>query len=224
MSQVPYPQYPNPYAQQGYPPPPPPPPPGQYPQAGMYAMQPARTSGAAVTSLVCGLLLCIPFVTGLLAVVTGLVGMKTGRQPGRTGAGLATFGLLLGVLNLVGWGAATPKMIAVGKQAYGQVVAQNEVARQFIKDLSAGDVSAAAAKCHTTMPRESLEKAVETVKPWGAFQEASVASVNVQNSTDAGESWLVQGTAKYATGDRKFKVEFGKENGKWVIVEYNLKP
>jgi hypothetical protein len=222
MSQVPYPQYPNQYPPQGYPPPPPPP--GQYPQAGMYAMQPARTSGAAVTSLVCGLLLCIPFVTGLLAVVTGLVGMKIGRQPGRTGAGLATFGLLLGVLNLVGWGAATPKMIAVGKQAYGQVVAQNEVAKQFLKDLSAGDVSAAAAKCHTTMPRESIEKAVETVKPWGAFQDASVASVNVQNSTDAGESWLVQGTAKYATGDRKFKVEFGKENGKWVIVEYNLKP
>jgi hypothetical protein len=191
----------------------------------MYALQPPRRSGAAVASLVCGLLLCIPFVTGLLAMITGLVGLKTARQPGRTGAGLATFGLLLGVLNLVAWGAATPKMISAGKQAYGQVTAQNEVARQFMRDLSTGDVNAAAAKCHTTMPRESLEKAVETVKPWGAFQDASVASMNVQNSTDAGESWLIQGTAKYVTaGDRKFKVEFGKENGKWVIVEYNLKP
>lgn len=209
----------------GYPPPPPPIPAGHYPApAGAYGIQPARRSGAAVASLVFGLLLCVPFVTGLLAIVTGLVGLGATRAGGRTGRGLATVGLILGVLNLVTWGAATPKMIALGKSAYTQVTAQNDIARQFFRDLSAGDVAAAAGKCHSTMPREALEQGAQTLQSWGALQDVTVSSVNVQSSTSTGDSWLIQGTAKYASGDRNFKVEFGKENGKWVIVEYNLKP
>lgn len=61
-------------------------------------------SPAAVLSLVCGILLCLGPITGLTAIIAGVVARgQAQRKPGVVGgAGMATAGILLGVLNLVG--------------------------------------------------------------------------------------------------------------------------
>src|SRR4051812_37002466 len=74
------------------------------PGAGAYA-QPPRTSLAAVMSLVCGILGCIPLITSILAVLLGIVGIVVTRDPRRTGRGLAIAGLILGLIGVVGWTA-----------------------------------------------------------------------------------------------------------------------
>jgi hypothetical protein len=63
---------------------------------------PSRVSGLAVTSLVFGLLCCIP-VVGIFAMILGGAGMVAiSRSDGRlSGRGLATAGLVLGLLGTI---------------------------------------------------------------------------------------------------------------------------
>src|SRR5437016_2678535 len=77
MSQVPPPGYPP----QGYPPQGPPP--GYPPQSGGYSVapEPKRSNGWAISSLICGILGCIPLITGILAVLLGAVGLAKTKNP-----------------------------------------------------------------------------------------------------------------------------------------------
>src|SRR3954447_18185664 len=107
MSQYPPSQYPPqqyPPGQGPVPPMQPPGPPygGQGGYPGGMPMAP-KTSGAAIASLVCGILGCIPFITSLLAVILGIVGIKQTSNPQLTGRPLPIIGLLLGLLGIAGW-------------------------------------------------------------------------------------------------------------------------
>lgn len=189
------------------------------------SMPPAarRGNGAAIAALVCGLLLCIPFLTGLLGVIFGAVGLKNAREPGRGGRGLALAGLILGLVNLIGWAASTPATIRWISTLSQQVTAQNDTAKAFIKDLASADVVSAKKKCHSTMKSADLLKSVVVVKTWGAYQDATVSGFNAHRGT-GGDRWIVEGTAKFAKGDHPFKIQFGLEGGEWKIVEYDIKP
>lgn len=114
----------------GGPPPPPPAPPGGMPGA---AAQPAaagaptsESNGAAVTSLIFGILsyLCLGPIGAIVAIITGVIGRKKQYQ-----RGMATTGLWLGIINLVlgvvltiifsvaavagvGWFAANTKVVS----------------------------------------------------------------------------------------------------------------
>ncbi|MGW6914417.1 DUF1707 and DUF4190 domain-containing protein [Kitasatospora sp. NPDC054939] len=62
------------------------------------------TNGAAVTSLVLGLLTVTTMgMTGLPAVITGHIAKSQLRTRHESGDGMATTGLVLGYLSLVGW-------------------------------------------------------------------------------------------------------------------------
>ena len=74
------------------------------PSAHYSSHPPGRTSAAAVTSLVLGILGCVPFVTGLLAVILGIVGIRKTRQSNIGGRGMAIAGLVLALVSLAGWG------------------------------------------------------------------------------------------------------------------------
>ncbi|GAA1769743.1 hypothetical protein GCM10009795_014860 [Nocardioides hankookensis] len=86
----------------------PPPPPPQYgaPQPA-YGGVPPKRSGMAVASLVLGILAVLPcfwgcFIFGILGVVFGVLGKKDIResQGGKTGEGLARWGLILGIVGI----------------------------------------------------------------------------------------------------------------------------
>jgi prepilin-type processing-associated H-X9-DG protein len=79
-----------------------------------------RTSTWSIVSLVCGCLLCIPFVTGILAGVFGFLGLRQTRQPDYSGKGLAIAGLILGILNVLGWTAYFILIVAVMVPALGK--------------------------------------------------------------------------------------------------------
>jgi hypothetical protein len=130
-------------------------PPGNYPPnmqppygGGMYQppMQP-RTSGAAITSLIMGILLCIPAITGLGAILFGIIGLGSTRKPGVRGKGLAITGLILGLLNLVGWGVFGGIM-GVAWKATGP---DRATAVSFVQDLCTGNVVAAQGLCDPTV-------------------------------------------------------------------------
>jgi len=63
------------------------------------------TSGKATASLVLGIvsLFCLGVITGILAVVFGVIAQnEIRRNPSLTGSGLATAGIIIGIIGFVG--------------------------------------------------------------------------------------------------------------------------
>jgi hypothetical protein len=52
--------------------------------SNLYEQPRPRTSGTAIASLVLGIFGCIPFVTGIAAVVLGIIGIRVTRSPALT--------------------------------------------------------------------------------------------------------------------------------------------
>jgi predicted Zn finger-like uncharacterized protein/prepilin-type processing-associated H-X9-DG protein len=64
-----------------------------------------KSNPLAIASLICGCLLCVPFVPGIGSIVCGAIGMRKTRDPAVTGKGMAIAGLVLGIINVLAWGA-----------------------------------------------------------------------------------------------------------------------
>lgn len=75
------------------------------PKTGLPKGEKPPASPAAVLALVCGILLCLGPLTGPAAIIAGLVARaQAQRKPDAVGGrGMATVGIVLGVLNLLLW-------------------------------------------------------------------------------------------------------------------------
>jgi Domain of unknown function (DUF4190) len=73
------------------------------PKTGLPRGEKLPASTAAVTAMVCGILLCLGPLTGVSAVVAGIIGRRAARERPHEvgGAGLALTGIMLGLLNLL---------------------------------------------------------------------------------------------------------------------------
>jgi len=79
------------------------------PMAGGYAPATGKTNSLAIVSLVCGIgsffAHVIPgfggFTVALIAVVTGYMARKQIRETGEQGMGMATAGMVIGIVHLV---------------------------------------------------------------------------------------------------------------------------
>lgn len=186
----------------------PPPPPGQMPpnygapQPG-YGVPATRTSGAAIASLICGILGCIPVITSLLAIILGFVGISATGKPGVSGRGLAIGGLILGIVGLLGWGIGGYGMYwGVGKL---QQLAGDGV-KQFLQPIIEGDLSKAMTE--TSMNQAEVAALREKIAEWGTLSNVkmSLNGMNAQNVN--GQSHIVmRGTATFSkAGDKQFRV------------------
>lgn len=187
MTQMP-PQQPFPQGPYGQPP-------GQ--PAGAYSMPPQRQmSAAAVVSLVCGILGCLPFITGLIAVICGIVGIKTTSNPRYSGKGLAIAGLILGLISLAFWGLMGGSIFAAF--SYTRPVRQG--ANQFARDLSAGNISAAQAMCSSSVTQEELKTAADALKPLGALKDTTMP-VSVRSNMNGVKTADAAGAATFSGGE-----------------------
>ncbi len=146
------------------------------------AFAPAKTSGAAVASLVLGILGCVPAIAGLLAVILGIVGLRSTGRPGVRGRGLAVAGLILGGLSLLGWSAAG----VGGGYLWVSTAPDRAAARQFARSLAAGDEAKATALCQPGLAPGTLRPTLDYLKPDGVLQDTTVTGVNLNASTGTG--------------------------------------
>ena len=59
---------------------------------------PSEKKGLAIASLICGLLICIPLLSGLAALILGILALT---RKGQGGKGMAIAGIVLGVLGII---------------------------------------------------------------------------------------------------------------------------
>ena len=129
------------------PPLPPPPPPGgrrhHRPTAPPPVGRPAaQTTKLPVWSFIFGLasfIQCLPLIGGIVAIVTGVMGRKRAKQLNQS-SGLATAGIVLGILGLIIGLIVTIILISTGFALFGAVVNQTNAA----KELKPAEVAAQA--------------------------------------------------------------------------------
>ncbi len=225
MSQLP----PNPY---GSPPPPqyPPPgqfppgqfPPGQYPTGGYPPPYgPPRTSGAAIASLVLGILgICpLPLVGGLIAVILGVVGLGTTGKPNTKGRGLAIAGVVLGLLSLLGYAGLGSFLYA----GYRATAPDRATSVQFVRDLAAGDVAHAATLCQPGADPVALQATSDQLKALGTPSAVIPVGFNF-NATTSGNRSQITVFAQFGQAQKQVMVVLtpGPAGGGRLIQHWSL--
>jgi len=183
-----------------------PPPPGQYPQQygqPQFGGPPTKTSGAAIGSLVCGILGCIPFVTSLLAIILGFIGLGATSKPGVQGKGLAITGLILGFVGILGWGVGSYSIywgFGKFKELAGDGV------KSFLTPLVEGDISKAVNE--TSMTADEVAAVRAKVQGWGTLTGVNMSWNGMSAESANGQTNItMRGTATFSqAGDKQFRV------------------
>ena len=176
------------------------------------ASRPVRKmSVSSLLSLICGVLGCIPFVTGALAVLLGVVGFIRTGNPAKKGRWMAIVGLLLGIVSIGGWTlfGGTALLLWKGTEgprvaAHDYIKASAEKNRVLEKSLTQG------------FSDDDLNKIEGQVEKHGKFIDTTFNNTDVSNS-----SAKVSGTAQFDSGS--YVIEASLENsGGWKVTSMYL--
>lgn len=209
-----------------YPPPPPgnypPQQPAGYPQPG-YAQGgygpgipgPRPGNGSAVGSLVCGLLGCIPWITGLLAIILGIMGIKRANQIGGAGKGMAIAGLLLGLLSVILWTLFSGGLWAL----IAGTAQQRDFAKGFINDLKANNLEVALTKVDSALvPRATVEEIQKRVASVGEIRDLTSIGINASAGTGTDTKWEVITVVTGSTGQTNVVTTLVRSGESFKIV------
>lgn len=186
-----------------------PPPPG-YGQP--YQPAPQRTNGFAVASLVCSLLgFCIAFIGGLLGIIFGVLGLQSAKKTG-SGRGLALSGLIIGIVSLAGWGLIFGAGGVAFFTAYKISEAPRATAKQFMTDLTAGNIDAALAQT-SSITRTELETQNKSFQSLGTFKDMTSSGINIVNN----QCTLV-GVAQFSNGIKAYTLMLVQSGGTWKVT------
>jgi hypothetical protein len=194
------------------------------PQPGAFP-PPQQSNGWSIASLICGLLLCIPGLTSLLAVIFGIAGIKKSARPQIGGRGLAIAGLVLGILGLLGWaGVAGGTWWGWGFFKSEMLNPAKQTAGTFLNDLSAGDFTKARAAATSDMSDNELKDLSEALKGMGSFKDFSLSGFDAKSLGGDSVRMDLNGTANFQNGRKSFSATFsGNRRDGFKIEDFVLK-
>jgi hypothetical protein len=205
-------QYPPPGGPPMYPPNVPP---GGFGPPGYSLPSQSRTSAVAIVSLICGLVLCFPVITGLIAIITGIIGIGQTSNPAYKGRGMAIAGLLLGVVNCVAW-------LGGGYAMYAGSGPARAFAHQYINNLSAGNVDQCFAdvSSNSTITKDQINAEYQKMQAWGTLQRTMIFgfSFTAANGQSTG---AVSGSCAFSNGQQHtFQMILSKQNGQFKVDQF----
>jgi hypothetical protein len=193
---------------------PPPPPLAQY--GSGYPSAPRRSNGPAIASLVLGIVGCVPFISGLLAIILGIIGIRKTRDPAVGGKGMAIAGIILGILSILSW-------VGLGGafySAYKESDPARVVARQFLTDLTTGNINAAMANS-SGFSSTDLQTQNLSMASYGMLQSVSFNSFNL--SYNNGQSIMrLGGVATFSNGQKTCTFDLSKSNGVYKVTAFSV--
>jgi hypothetical protein len=185
------------------------PPPGYPPVGG------SRSNGWAVTSLICGIIGCLA-ITSVAAIIFGVAGIrKANREPQVGGKGLSIAGIVLGIVWLIIIGLFGSGIWAL----MSGTSEQREIARSFVKAVSAGDAATAQKYVTSDISSQEIATLISQAKAWGTLNDTT--AVGVSANARAGDSFtVVVIQAHYNNGIKTFQCEIVKEGETYKIRKY----
>lgn len=157
-------------------------------------------SVAAIVSLVTGLICCLPFVTGVTAIITGIVGIRvTGTNGTRRGRGMAIAGLVLGLVSLLGWALFGTGVIVTAARS-GEPTA---AATQFVQHLEAGEVDEAMNLTVQGFPKTQLVPIADALADGPMRTALDVSDTKFFAQLSGSTTWTIVLSAAYADGSRR---------------------
>lgn len=146
-------------------------------------------------------------------MMLGICGLRETRDSSVRGRKLALAGIVLGLVNLVGW------------SVYAGIIAQisapgRNVAHRFVDDLNAGKMTAAQRECDG-IGEARLQAAANQLKDWGGAKSAAVLYIDsdTANGVTIGS---VRGTIRTSRGDHSFELRTVGQDAAWKISEFSL--
>ncbi|WP_428937629.1 DUF4190 domain-containing protein [Fontivita pretiosa] len=201
-------------------------PPQQPPPTSYGAFPPpgaARTNGMAVASLICGLLICVPVLTSLLAIVFGILGIRKANQTQVGGKGMAIAGLVLGVLGILGWvsfGTASYMGFHALKDRVLQPAEQTGSA--FFTSLAEGDTAKAQSYTTGKLSSAELESLSAQLKGLGSFKDFSISRFDADSSGGNSIHIVVAGSANFQNGSKRFTATLVGDVGQKTVKIQDL--
>jgi hypothetical protein len=176
-----------------------------------------RTNGAAIASLVLGILGCVPVITGGLAVIFGIVGIRVARDPRAGGRKLSIFGLVLGLLSLAFWLVIACMMLSMWINSGPQ----RALAREFIADLSEGNTAGAIKLSAMTLGQDHIYKWSDQLHSHGSLKEVHIRGFFFRN-VNGTDQWTLKGVAEYPDADVPFTLVTLRQDTGWRVYRLTL--
>jgi hypothetical protein len=165
-----------------------------------------KTNGAAIASLVCGILGCVPFVTSLAAIILGVVGIGGSRKTG-SGKGMAIAGIILGILGILIWGGISVGGVWGYRFAKRTILAPTQtVAGSFLNNLADGNVAEAQTFTTGDFSPQELTKLAAQVKTYGKFKDFTMSHLQAVSSSPGKSSFNISGTAHFDNASKGFNL------------------
>jgi len=170
---------------------------------------------AAIASLACGIFLIVPFFAGLAAVALGVIGIRQANELNMRGRRLAIAGVILGVLNILGW------------IAYFKLISEisgpgRTVAHHFIDDLNSADSAKAQSECLANVGPDRLMAATNQVKSWGGVKSVAVFYIT-SDSANGVTTGSVRGFVRTPGGEHLFQLQtVSDDRSNWKVRDFSL--
>jgi hypothetical protein len=194
-------------------------PPPISPPGSAYSLPgPSRTNGLAIASLVCSVAgFCVLFVGGLLGVILGVLGLAKTRNGLVGGRGMAITGIVVGVLSILTSIIISFAIYAgVGAAMRGSAPARN-AARQFVIDLSQGNLNAAASEATPDISPAELATLSQKLQSRGSFVDMTSSQFSVVDVNGVATCSL-SGVAKFSSGDQPYSITLVRQgSGIWKV-------
>ena len=174
-----------------------------------------RFSKASITAIFCGLAVFIPFLTGVIAVISGAIAIPSTGREGLAGRRWAVLGMGLGAVNLAIWSGI---LVAHFESAPIAVVAH-----QYIDNLAHSRLAAARMQC-TDDHFDGVKVDADRINNHGTVTDIEVGEVHEQTQlgiTTATASGFI-GFNKAVTFN--FQMSLLRRGGVWRVSSFHAYP
>ncbi len=167
----------------------------------------------------CGLIFCVPFVTGLIALIAGFVGISSTANPAVKGRGMAIAGIILGLISLGIWALVGFE----GLTLYRSSAPDRMFAQSYLADLAAGRIDQCAQNSTTNLTHQALQNDYTQLKSWGTFQGAT-AFPNAWSSASGKMTIGLRGVCVFNGGQHQFMMTVIEESGTRKVDSFQWLP
>ena len=184
--------------------------------------RPARSSGMALASLICGVMFCVTPIPSLFATIFGVIALRETQDRSVSGRGFAVVGLMLGLSGVAIWLFLSAFIYLVVNVYQTETTEAAVVAKAFLQDLADGKIDAAVARSTPGIDRKPLEEASVAMKPWGPLKSL-VGSYSPIKTRRGEPRWKVNAEATFSRGNCEVSLELVKDGTTYLVEHFKWK-